>query len=418
MAYEQGRSARRVRGWLLVLLSSTVLAGCGGGGGSSASGGNTGGCGSFDCRGMLDNLGNNVMLPTYKSFSTEAQAMSQAVGAYCAALGSENETVRRQEARQAWAQTMAVWQRAEVMQVGPLVDNSRALRDTIYSWPIKNSCGVDQDVVFADQNQLPDGSAYDISARTPDRRGLDALEYVLFNDNLDHSCPSNVEAVADWNARADAERRAARCTYAALAAQDLADQAQTLVARWDGSEDDFLRELTQPGTSGSRFASVEAAVNAVSDALFYVEKQTKDDKLAKPAGIQANSCGAAGTVCPAAVESPFSHTSKDHIRNNFVALQMLFLGNAPDALEERLGFDDYLDAAGDVNVSAVMEQDIQGAISAVDNIPGTLADAVVSNFESVNSAYGAAKLVTDRLKNDFLKVLGLSIPGSAAGDGD
>ena len=49
--------------------------------------------------------------------------------------------------KQVGARAMNVWQQAEMMQVGPLVNNSGFLRNKIYSWPLTNSCNVDFEVI-------------------------------------------------------------------------------------------------------------------------------------------------------------------------------------------------------------------------------------------------------------------------------
>lgn len=406
---------RRAASALFAVLSTSILlSACGGGGSSSSTGGsgNNSVCNEFDCQAMVTNLATNIMLPAQQQFAAQAAELSTAVGNYCAALGSESVGTAKAAAQQAWQDSMALWQAVEVMQVGPLTDNGGALRDTLYSWPVVSRCGVDQDIVLAESQ----GDAYDISTRTPDRRGLDALEYVLFTPTLTHSCAANITALQSWNDRPEVERAEARCQYAVAVAADITEQAGNLVAQWDGTQGNYLAELTQPG-SGSRYATIEAAVNALSDALFYVEKQVKDHKLAEPLGLKPNSCGTSETGCAAAVESPLSATSKANIRTNLVTLQTLYSGNVMGA-EAHLGFDDFLDAAGDSTTSAGMLASIADAISAIDNIPGSLASAVETDYNAVSNAHGALKVVTDRLKSDFLTVLGLSIPGSAAGDGD
>jgi len=375
---------------------------------------------------MLNNLASNIMLPAINDFKTKSSAMSTAVDAYFAALGLDDEAAKRTAAQDAWKTAMATWQKVEVMQVGPLTDDLGVLRDKIYSWPVTNTCGVDQDVVFADTGVLlPGTTPYNLTERTRDRRGMDALEYVLFNTDLNHSCPAgNVPVgVTDWNdplVRTDPDRRAARAKYAKLAAADVALQAQTLEMLWENTTNGFLADLIDPERSGSRFTSVEAAVNEVSDALFYYEDETKDIKLAKPLGLKANACSptANNQGCAKEVESPFSTTSKENIKNNLLALQELFLGNKPGAATPLLGFDDFLDALG--GDSSLLKNRITAALPTVAAIPGTLKAAVsnATDYPKVNAAHAAAKGVTDQMKLNFLEVLKLNIPGSAAGDGD
>jgi hypothetical protein len=131
-----------------------------------------------------------------------------------------------------------------------------------------------------------------------------------------------------------------------------------------------------------RFQSEQDAVNAVSDALFYVEKQVKDIKLAEPLGLKGGKCTQGEPACASAVENPLS-------------------------------------PSGD-NVSASMEAAINETLASLDAIDTSL-QAAVTDANGVNLAKGAhesSKKITDRLKNDFLTVLGLGIPDSAAGDGD
>lgn len=415
--YQFGSIGIRAMAWSAVLGLLLGLGACGG-----DSGGSSTGCGSFDCRGMLENLGNNVMLPALESLESESSAMAQAAADYEAAVEAGDQAAissARADLRDQWRTAMAALQQVEVMQVGPMAANDGARRDNLYSWPVTNSCGVDQDVIFAEDGQLPDGSDYDITARTPDRRGMDALEYILFTDTLDHTCSSAVTVTQDWNSRPDDERIAARANYIAIAADDIASQAGELVALWNGSSGDFLAELTDPGSGDSRFDDPQDAVNAVSDALFYVEKQTKDVKLAQPLGLMENSCS--GDPCPQDVESPYSRNSRQNIQNNLLAFQRLFLGGGTGPNEGGLGFDDYLEAVGEENVASVMATDVADAIESVsDNrfSSNSLHDALDNDLSSVEGAHDATKKVTDRLKNEFISVLGLSIPDTVGGDTD
>ncbi|MFT5840701.1 MAG: putative lipoprotein, partial [Flavobacteriales bacterium] len=131
---------------------------------------------------LLQSLTDNVIVPTYTKFAQLAIDQETAIGLYCDAVISQaTDTDAKQiSAKQSWRDAMAVWQIAEVMQIGPLLDNNNALRNKIYSWPNTSSCALDQDVVLAEQ------ASYDISSRTASRKGLDAIEYLLFNPSLDH----------------------------------------------------------------------------------------------------------------------------------------------------------------------------------------------------------------------------------------
>ena len=130
-----------------LLASVLLLSACGGGGsddGGSAS--TSGACADFDCGGMLENLADNVMIPAMEEFQAKSAALESAVEAYQA---NNEDQVLKLAAQQAWDEAMLSWQSVEVMQTGPLIDNSAFLRDSLYSWPSKSSCAVDQEVIEA-----------------------------------------------------------------------------------------------------------------------------------------------------------------------------------------------------------------------------------------------------------------------------
>lgn len=412
------RSNRAGSNLLIAIAGSVLLSACGGGGDDGSSGVNltrsSGACESFDCRALLVNVADNVVTPAMENFETKAVALESAMTAW--RMDQDNAGLKT-DAQAAWNQAMLAWQSVEVMQTGPLVDNSGALRDSIYSWPSTSTCAVDQEVIVAEDA----GADYDISSRTPLRKGLAALEYILYTDTLDHTCPATTESTKDWNSRNDSDRLGARLAWAEAASGGVSRRGAEVVTRWATGTDSFRDELVNAGTGESRFGSKQEAVNALSDALFYIEKQVKDIKLAEPLDLKGNKCEQGEPACAELVENPLSERSKEHIRQNIVAFRQLFLGNAADG-SQGMGFDDLIDSVSDgENVSGAMEADINEALAAIDALdPLTLKEAVVDS-NGVNLAVGvheSTKKITDRLKNDFLTVLGLTIPAAAAGDGD
>src|SRR5690606_12725753 len=80
-----------------------------------------------------------------------------------------------------------------------------------------------------------------------------------------------------------------RAAYAHAAARDIVVRAEALVEAWDPAGADFSAELAGAGSDGNAYATVQDALNAVSDALFYLDTETKDMKLAEPLGVM--DCG-------------------------------------------------------------------------------------------------------------------------------
>ncbi|MEO2266298.1 imelysin family protein [Pseudoalteromonas pernae] len=377
---------------------------------------------TFDEAQLVANLVDNVITPAYNLFYSQAVAQRAAIDAYCALeqqsieSSSEAALAAMDDAQTAWLDAMSAWQHIEVMQMGPLLDNNAELRNRIYSWPAISRCGVDQDVVYHQDGVInkDETRPYDITARTATRRGLFALQHVLFNEQYDHHCSVANEALADWNGRTVLDRKVARCEYAVTAADDVIVSAQELLDKWQG-ETGFAVQLKTAGEAGSQFENAHVALNHITDAMFYLTEMVKDKKLAEPIGILPNTCGT--SACPEDVESVDAKSSLANIQANLLAFEALLVGNTYGA-EAMLGFDDYLDeeqasATKERMLAAIAET--KAAIAAIESDLGT---ALIENEEQVRDVHTKVKSITDELKNDFINELALELPTTSAGDND
>ncbi|MBQ4846220.1 imelysin family protein [Pseudoalteromonas sp. MMG005] len=377
----------------------------------------------FSEKQLLVSLTDNVFTPTFNEFDSKSDALPSILSAYCdlevkydpSLQDSEalaQLTTAKLNAHNAWKEAMVSWQHAELMIVGPLLENDKSLRNDIYSWPNASTCSVDQDVVFFENGTI-NGNAYDISKRSDKRRGLDALEYLLFNDDLVHSCSSTSagEVLADWNTRSEQMRKASRCRYAVEVSKDLSVSSDKLVAQWSGTSG-YASVLQNAGEAGNKFASTNKAINEISDALFYMTEELKDYKLATPLGLFNNECG--GITCPESVESKYAKHSIENIRANLNAFELLFNGGGAS----NLGFDDFLDNQQASDTKTAMLQGILNSKEASQAITTSLQTALESNTATVTDTHAKVKDVTDQLKNDFITKLALELPATSAGDND
>ncbi len=354
---------------------------------------------------LLASVVDNVLLPTYNKFAEDTTALQADITAYCETLTSGDASDAQEQAQQSWKATMSTWQLAEVMQIGPLADNGYALRNKIYSWPNVSACAIDQDVVLAESDN------YDLTTRTPSRRGLDALEYTLFNSDLNHQCTVAGTEPEGWNNRTEQDRRLSRCAYSQLLAQDLVTNANTLVAAFEG-EQGYGEVLKNAGQPDSPFAVSLEAVNDISDAMFYITEVTKDAKIATPVGIIANDCGT--SPCPQNAESVYADHSLENIIANLKGLKALYLGGEAD----NTGFDDFLNDVGDSDTATRLLTDINAAISHAESLNGSYSTLLSEQTENVEQLHSEVKDVTDTVKTDFIQSLALELPATSAGDND
>jgi predicted lipoprotein len=300
-----------------------------------------------------------------------------------------------------------------MMQLGPsgsslTIMGGQDFRARIYSWPILNLCLVDQQTVEEGYDD-PDALAAVVGGPL----GLWAIEYLLFNESTENNCSAlnTINQDGTWDAMADMIPQR-RLDYAAALSTLVRRRADDLVAAWAPSGGNFIAELTDPGRSGAVYGTAQEGLNAVSDAMFYLSKETKDMKLGEPLGI--TNCATA--TCPESIESQWARWSKQHVLANLRGFQALFLGSSPGT--DALGFDDLLIDMGAPDVASDMAEAIADAITATEAIPGTFFEALEQNPTEMEAAHAAIRQVTDILKTDFLSVLDLEAPDRAAGDND
>lgn len=337
----------------------------------------------------------------------QAEALQSATDAWVASGTAED----RAAAQDAWSSAMGTWQRLELIQVGPagamgVAVGGEDLRDEIYSWPLVNPCRVDQEIV---EQAYTDAAAF--AAEPVNVRGLDALEYLLFVDGTDNACAPNsgINTSGDWAAIDADALNSRRAAYAATLAELLTATATDLRGRW--SDAAFGGELTL--AVADTFRTRQDALNALSDAMFYLDKEVKDMKLAVPTGL--TDCAEA--TCPDAVESPWSGRSLDNVRDNIAGFAMLYHGGAADD-PNAVGFHDLLEAVGAADLAEGMDVSIGDIVMWTDDLDGTMVELIATDNASVIEVHDRIKTLTDLLKTQFVGVLDLELPDRAAGDND
>lgn len=419
MNYLDIRTSLRSRSpaWRALALAITTvgIAACGGGGGGGGDGGGST-VGDDARREVLKDIGEQVILPALRDFDAKAAALADASDALADAPA---DNAARAAAREAWIDAMTSLQRTEVLQVGPagrsqnpdMVIGGQDYRDQIYSWPVTlNLCGLET----AAQN----GSA--VATAPINVRGMGALEYLLFTASAKTDCAAPYTAP-------DAAKRAA---HAGKLAAQVATLAATLRNRWEPAGGNFVAQWSTAGDGSAFYMTPQAALNAVSVALFYVEKSGKDRKVALTTGIGASglSCGNPAS-CPEFLESRLSQSSGANLRANLQTFRDVFTG-----VNGKRGFNDLLEGIDRNDLATEIITEIDAALTQLEAIESAdgfdaAVEAIDDRTECLNASastsglppcalHGRIRIVTDTFRGPIVSALNLAIPNSAAGDND
>ncbi|HEY6879722.1 MAG TPA: imelysin family protein, partial [Polyangiales bacterium] len=294
--------------------------------------------GAFTQGALLKAIG-DCALDRYRKFVPLAMSLRAATRAYADSLSG----AALASAKDAWLAADASWQELELFRFGPAgssaLPGGADLRNSVYYFPDLNNCSVDLALVNR-------AYAMGVSALSVSGRGLGALEYLLFYAGDANSCAAGTTintavggGSSPWQALSAEERTRRRAEYAALLGEDLLAQANALVAGWDPAQGDFLTKFASAGAGSSLFARAFDAFNVVDDAMWYLDVEVKDYKLAIPAGLSPVCMPG---PCPQLVESRFSVMSNANLRANLSGFRLLF--NGCGANYTGLGFDDWLRA--------------------------------------------------------------------------
>ena len=389
------------------------------GSGSGGDGGNE--SDEYSTREMLVAYIDEIVLPNYQdleALTTQFSGSDGTLGAYCDAIGTADESSQHAAARRDWLAISDKVQASELHVIGPAFENGGSLQFRLNSYmagPL-STCGVDGIAA-----QVEDG--INIDERSLNQRGIGALEYLLFNDNLDHSCPPQAAATAQWNTLDERTRASQRCQAAQLIAGDMSAAAATLVDKWAPTAQDYRAVFLSEERVGE-------SLQETTDAMFYLEEGAKDAKLGNPLGIVV-ACSA--LTCPEQIESPYSVTSLDNIIANVKAFRRIFMSN------DETGFDAHLTAEGFPEVAERFINNLEASITYAESIEQSVTEQVAAiATESEETAcsnafanpdspseqfplctlYGMLKTIVDDLKIDFVTIVNVSIPGGSQSDND
>ena len=389
------------------------------GSGSGGDGGNE--SDEYSTREMLVAYIDEIVLPNYQdleALTTQFSGSDGTLGAYCDAIGTADESSQHAAARRDWLAISDKVQASELHVIGPAFENGGSLQFRLNSYmagPL-STCGVDGIAA-----QVEDG--INIDERSLNQRGIGALEYLLFNDNLDHSCPPQAAATAQWNTLDERTRASQRCQAAQLIAGDMSAAAATLVDKWAPTAQDYRAVFLSEERVGE-------SLQETTDAMFYLEEGAKDAKLGNPLGIVV-ACSA--LTCPEQIESPYSVTSLDNIIANVKAFRRIFISN------DETGFDAHLTAEGFPDVAERFINNLEASITYAESIEQSVTEqvaAIATEAEETTCSnafanpdspseqfplctlYGKLKTIVDDLKIDFVTIVNVSIPGGSQSDND
>jgi predicted lipoprotein len=348
---------------------------------------------TVDRRGLALAVIDGVVLAEQRAFVAAVEALN-------AALSTAGASA---DAQPAWTAAMLAWQLLEPLQFGPTaapgsLTGGAGYRDAVYSWPLTNRCAIERGIL--DETSKPP-AWFDV--KLINTYGLDALEFTLFAAPSQTSCPVALALQPLFDAAGQSGMATKRLAYARALGERLAADASAQLSAWES----FRFEVERAGETGAAYPAVRDPLDHLITALLYLDTQTKDTKLAHPAGLSPD-CAAA--ICPEAVEHRWSGISRQAAGQNLLTFAaVLEAGGLGQHLRDH-------SPEGAILVGN-LERSLALAASRFE-AQGSLAELVVSDPDAVLAMHAAVKDLTDLIKTQLIALLNIRLPNEGDADND
>lgn len=328
---------------------------------------------SFDRQAMLENYGNNIILPAYESMQTAVVDLQ--------AAAQDFETDRTPEQletlQQALKDARLAWQKVSPFQFGPA--ESIVLRASLNTYP------VDTDKI-SENVSTGDYSLGSLNNR--DAAGLPSVGYLLHGVG-----DTNQEIVSMYTTDDNAE---SRINYLIDNISFIKEKVDTATSEWQSSEGDYIGTFLSEDNAGTDVGSSLGML--INSYVMHYERYFRDGKIGIPAGVRS-----AGTPRPIAVEAYYGGYSLELAMANIDQVEQTFTG------ADGLGLDDNLEALDAGDLSDEIQTQIDETQSTLEELSDPLSQQIEENNEPVLTAFEEMQQVVSLIKADMTSILGITI---------
>lgn len=345
---------------------------------------------SFDRRAMLENIGNNIILPLHQAFLEQVTALQAAAHAFRDAPTEDNLLVMQQ----AWRDTSTLWEKVNLFKLGRLT--------FVYHSRIENDLPIATQIIDDIINGSDPFDENSISVFGSNVIGLRTVEYLTFDP-----AEGNARVLANFTSEPSASRR---MLYLMITVDDLFASAEQIWQIWSPDYQNYVAGFIDADDASSVLESIVMLTNQMISRLEAVTNVS----IGWPIGTVA------GSIQPDLVQARYSGYSVEQIRSFFEILRDTFNGDSEAGAG--LGFDDYLNAVGamynDVPLADAINTEISHIFETLDTLDDApLRDIILNDTPRVQTLYEESRDLVIVLKVDMTSQLGITITFSDA-DGD
>lgn len=321
-----------------------------------------------------------VILPTYSDLAERTAELSQLLDE----LALAPERVALSDIRQQYLATRGPLEESQAFGFGPAEELRSAA--AIDQQPI------DEATIDAELAGTAELTAQRLSSIGANKRGLHAIEYLLFPEDD----PELEAALRDAS-----EPGARRRQFLAAAAALVAKNAGALRDAWAADGGDYGRRFAEPGGPDSISKDVQAGLDTLLNHAVFLSEVVADTKLGKPLGSATG-----GAIDPSAQESERSGASLSDALGNLRGVRNVYFGSRDGSIGPSLStLVRTKSPATDLRARQALDEAEANLLA----VPEPLTVALMDSPELVTAAFEAVKTLKRVLATEVLGSLGASL---------
>ena len=319
-----------------------------------------------DYKDVLQNISNDVILPTYEDLYDKTQLLVNTL----TILEQNVSQVNLDASKQAWRDARVPWEQSEGFLFGPV--DQQGLDPAIDSWPVNET---DLDAVLNSNAVLTKDYVDGLDGTL---KGFHTLEYLIFGKEGNKSIASFTQREFE---------------YLRACSQSLHGATKALFFAWKPEQQNFIVNVLRAGEPGnSVYPSQKSALQEIVTGMITIADEVANGKINEPFTTQNLTYE----------ESRFSANSKKDFADNIQSIENAFLGVYKNA--SGLGISKIIKEKNEL-LDVKFRQQLDDAIRAIESIQGTFTTAVTNARPSIEFAQLKVRTVQQTLESEILPLI-------------
>lgn len=347
-------------------------------------------------RNVLAHIVDDALLTDYGQLVELSTQLSAHAQRFCA----DRSPAEFQAMRTLWWSARAPWKRNEVFAFGPYSENPWRLGAKIDFWPVRPKT-IEKTLAATELALTPEQVALLGASAT----GMPALEYLLFRSKEDGS-----------------EIDDRTCAYIVGLSADLVKDSSSMLHAWSAQGEDYRAQLVYASASTVAFADLDEALGELVNRIGFTLENIRRDKLGAVLGKGD------GQPHLEMAESQWSGRAIWDIKDNLQGMEQILFGSGGRFGYQALNMDRRAWTGFPSNIvqlleyrgfymHRVLQERFSACYAALDAIPGSLAQAAVSDPASIQFAMDELGKLQVLIQGEVLRNLSFAMTFNDA-DGD